>query len=76
MTFPTVREVEDTIIKLADDIKAKAFAEAEAKWKATPYDEKKRPWPRCKNLTCNRTLECQAHAAKSAEPRTCYGFDF
>lgn len=53
-------EDEDEIIKQANKIKSDAFNEAERKWAETPDEEKKRPWPRCWNLTCNRTLVCLA----------------
>jgi len=59
---------EDEILKAANEIKHKAYADAEAKWKETPDNEKKRPWPRCGNLTCNRTLTCVKEH--------CEGFDF
>lgn len=63
---------EDEIIRQADKIKSRAFNEAERKWKETPDVEKKRPWPRCHNLTCNRTLVCQAKFGK----KSCEGWEF
>lgn len=59
---------EDAIIQIADDIKRQAYSKAEATWKLTPNSEKKRPWPRCHDLTCNRTLTCKKV--------NCKGFDF
>lgn len=59
---------EDGILARAEAIRAKALHDAEARWKATPDDQKTRPWPRCGDITCNRTLVCKKTG--------CEGFDF
>jgi hypothetical protein len=58
---------EDEIIAKAEAIKQRAFDAATTRWRNTPDDQKKRPWPHCGNITCNRTLVCQS---------PCQGFDF
>jgi len=65
---PTEPETEDQIIAAADAIRSKAFVDAETRWAETPPDKRTRPWPRCQNFTCNRTLTCQTN--------NCRGFDF
>lgn len=62
---------EDAIIKQADVIKHRIFAEAEKKWAETPRDQKMRAWPRCGDITCNRTMVCQARSGNR-----CSGFDY
>ena len=70
---------EDAIIAQAQEIKSTAYKDAETKWAATPRGEKTRPWPRCKDLTCNRTLICQGkdyEVFAGMTQNTCRGFDF
>ena len=62
---------EDDIINQAATIKHRHFTAAEEKWKQTPDKEKNRPWPRCKNLTCNRTLKC-----RQLSNERCEGFEY
>lgn len=59
---------EDAILSQAEAIRAKAFYDAEARWKDTPDGQKERPWPRCSDITCNRTLVCKGIG--------CSGFDY
>lgn len=67
MADSMTEQQEDEILASAAAIKSRLFKEAEAKWLATPDTAKMRPWPRCQNITCNRTLICQDH---------CHGFDY
>lgn len=60
-------EEEDRIIRQADEIKSRIFNGAEVRWQSTPDAERQRPWPRCWNITCNRTLVCQADDGKKCE---------
>lgn len=62
---------EDSIIEAADLIRNWHYKNAEAKWADTPDDQKERPWPRCHNLQCNRTLRCL-----ELDKKSCEGFDF
>lgn len=60
-------EQEDRIITEARAIQRETYLQAEVTWALTDRDKQTRPWSRCNNITCNRTLVCQ---------EKCEGFDF
>lgn len=63
---------EDAILKQAAEIRHRHFAVAEKKWAETPDHEKQRPWPRCHNITCNRTLVCKTRTGAG----DCEGWEY
>lgn len=67
------RAEEDRILAAANEIRGRIFREAETQWATTPDVEKQRPWPRCHNLECNRTLVCRELVDADAR---CEGWDF
>ena len=64
-------EEEDKTLREAHAIRSRLFDEAQEKWKVLSDAEKKRPWPRCTNVTCNRTLVCVG-----TRDEGCQGFDY